>query len=165
MRRPRRCWPNHALLGRGGVLPWSLLAVGSVASLAANVAVAQPTVTGRLIAAWPSFALICSYELLMRHVRNTASRVPSMAEPQCRNPSHKIMTPLNGLNVPARQQPGRHDASIDLQRRAWQWATENRAADGSLPSGKAIAVHDGRHERWGRPSRQEPGFGRAACDC
>jgi Protein of unknown function (DUF2637) len=40
--------------GRGGVLPWALLAVGSVASLAANVAVAQPTATGRVIAAWPT---------------------------------------------------------------------------------------------------------------
>ena len=37
--------------GRGGVLPWALLAVGSVASLAANVAAAQPTFSGRLIAA------------------------------------------------------------------------------------------------------------------
>lgn len=43
---------------RGGVLPWALLVIGSVASLAANVAVAEPTVTGRAIAAWPSFALI-----------------------------------------------------------------------------------------------------------
>ncbi len=45
---------------RGGVLPWALLVIGSVASLAANVAVAEPTVTGRAIAAWPSFALIGS---------------------------------------------------------------------------------------------------------
>ena len=44
--------------GRGGILPWALLVVGSVASLAANVAVAEPTATGRVIAAWPSFALI-----------------------------------------------------------------------------------------------------------
>jgi hypothetical protein len=43
--------------GRGGVLPWALLVAGSVASLAANVAVAEPTVIGRVIAAWPSFAL------------------------------------------------------------------------------------------------------------
>src|SRR5215472_7639335 len=28
---------------RGGLLPWTLLAMGSVASLAANVAVAEPT--------------------------------------------------------------------------------------------------------------------------
>jgi hypothetical protein len=58
--------------GRGRVLPWMLLAVGSVASLAANVAVAEPTATGRVIAAWPSFALIAYYELLMRQVRRVA---------------------------------------------------------------------------------------------
>jgi hypothetical protein len=62
---------------RGGMLPWALLAVGSVASLAANVAVAEPTATGRVIAAWPSFALIASYELLMRQVR----RAPRPARP------------------------------------------------------------------------------------
>jgi hypothetical protein len=36
----------------GGVLPWALLAAGSAASLAANVAVAEPTAYGRVIAAW-----------------------------------------------------------------------------------------------------------------
>jgi len=58
---------------RGGILPWALLVVGSVASLAANVAVAEPTATGRVIAAWPSFALIAAYELLMRQVRRSAA--------------------------------------------------------------------------------------------
>src|SRR3984957_2231749 len=57
---------------RGGFLPWALLGIGGVAGLAANVAVAEPTVTGRVIAAWPSFALIGSYELLMRQVRRAA---------------------------------------------------------------------------------------------
>jgi hypothetical protein len=60
---------------RGGVLPWVLLVIGSAASLAANVAVAEPSMTGRVIAAWPSFALIGSYELLMRQVRRTAPGV------------------------------------------------------------------------------------------
>jgi hypothetical protein len=46
--------------GRGGILPWTLLAVGNATSLAANVAVAEPTATGRVIAAWPSFALIAA---------------------------------------------------------------------------------------------------------
>jgi hypothetical protein len=45
---------------------------GSVASLAANVAVAEPTATGRVIAAWPLFALIGSCELLMRQIRSAA---------------------------------------------------------------------------------------------
>src|SRR3989442_7514659 len=59
--------------GRGGVLPWALLIVGSAASLAANVAVAEPTASGRVMAAWPSLALIAAYELLMRQVRRNAT--------------------------------------------------------------------------------------------
>jgi hypothetical protein len=57
---------------RGGVLPWALLAVGNVAGLAANVAVAEPTAAGRVIATWPSLALISAYELLMRQVRRAS---------------------------------------------------------------------------------------------
>lgn len=41
-----------------------------------------------------------------------------------------------------------------LQREAWHWAVTNRSPDGSLPSGKAIADHFGRHERWGRLIKQ-----------
>src|SRR5215467_10961750 len=61
--------------GGGGFLPWALLVVGSMASLAANVAVAELTAAGRVIAAWPSFALIAAYEMLMRQVRHNANRV------------------------------------------------------------------------------------------
>ena len=56
-----------------GLLPWAPLVVGSAASLAANVAVAQPTAAGWAIAAWPSFALIGAYELPMRQVRRNAA--------------------------------------------------------------------------------------------
>jgi hypothetical protein len=42
----------------------------------------------------------------------------------------------------------------ELQMEAWQWARANRASDGSLPSGKAIARQYGRHERWGRLVKQ-----------
>lgn len=41
---------------RGEPLPWTLLVVGSLASLAANVEVAEPTTVGRLISAWPAQA-------------------------------------------------------------------------------------------------------------
>ena len=53
-------------------MPWALLVASSVASLAANMAVAEPSLIGRVIAAWPSFALIPSDELLMRQVRRAA---------------------------------------------------------------------------------------------
>src|SRR6185312_11164019 len=58
-------------------LPWALPVAGSTASLAANVAVAEPTATGRVIAAWPLFSLIAAYELLMRHVRRAAEEIAS----------------------------------------------------------------------------------------
>lgn len=64
---------------RSGLLPWTLLVIGSAASLAANVAVAEPSAVGRLIAAWPSCALIGSYELLMRQVRHAAARKTPLA--------------------------------------------------------------------------------------
>ncbi|MFB4278933.1 DUF2637 domain-containing protein [Nonomuraea sp. MTCD27] len=50
---------------RGGVLPWVLLIASSLASIGANVAVAEPTVNARVIAGWPSLALIGAYEMLM----------------------------------------------------------------------------------------------------
>src|SRR6266851_4361784 len=69
---------------RGGALPWALLVVGSVASLAANVALAEPTETGRVIAAWPTFALIAAYELLMRQVRHSATGSAGVRESSSR---------------------------------------------------------------------------------
>jgi hypothetical protein len=146
--------------GRGGLLPWALLVVGSVASLAANVAVAEPTATGRVIAAWPSFALIAAYELLMRQVRRnaTASRRPSLRKLGPRTsrreglvgyvprPRHRSSGPGPHGGASA----GRGSASGDLRRQAWQWALANRTDEGSLPSGREIALQYGRHERWGR---------------
>lgn len=61
---------------RGGAVPWALLAIGSVASLAANVVVAEPTAIGRVIGAWPSFALIGSYELSPRILSPLHDLVP-----------------------------------------------------------------------------------------
>ena len=49
-----------------------------------------------------------------------------------------------------RQESGASGVAQDLQRQAWEWALANRAKDGSLPSGREIARHYGRHERWGR---------------
>jgi hypothetical protein len=49
-----------------GFLPWVALLLGLGASLAANVAAADPTVVGRLVAAWPPVGLLLSYELLLQ---------------------------------------------------------------------------------------------------
>jgi Protein of unknown function (DUF2637) len=126
---------------RGAVLPWALLVAGSVASLAANVAVAEPTLIGRVIAAWPSFALTASWELLTRQVRNSA-------------PADDGQDPTTDLPVPdAAPRPRSVDGFApprELQRQAWRWALANRASDGTLPAGREIAHQYGRRERWGR---------------
>src|SRR5262245_29721214 len=54
-----------------GVLPWVALLLGLGASLAANVAAADPTVVGRLVAAWPPVGLLLSYELLLQQHNGT----------------------------------------------------------------------------------------------
>jgi Protein of unknown function (DUF2637) len=139
----------------GGALPWTLLVAGSIASLAANVAVAEPTLIGRVIAAWPSFALTASYELLTRQVRSTAQagtpgRQPQMARPESPAPAKSAAaTELRVVRSTGRGK-GNRNPGVDLQRRAWQWAVANRDPDGSLPSGSVIAAAHGRQERWGR---------------
>jgi uncharacterized protein DUF2637 len=142
--------------GRGGLLPWTLLAAGSVASLAANVAVAEPTATGRVIAAWPSFSLIAAYELLMRQVRRAAEA--STARPRrqsCRSAAPAAGTVAANSAAPSRSADRaltapRSAAGREVWLDAWRWAQDNRAGDGSLPSGGEIARQYGRHERWGR---------------
>jgi Protein of unknown function (DUF2637) len=138
---------------RGGLLPWFLLGVGSLASLAANVAVAEPSVVGRVIAAWPSFALIGAYELLMRQIREAAFAVQS---------GERVVADAiagDGLAAVPVAPADEHESTVEeasagargrpLQRRAWQWAQANRQ-DGRLPSGAQIARTFGRSARWGR---------------
>src|SRR5262249_50460061 len=149
----------------GGALPWALLVAGSVASLAANVAVAEPSRVGRLIAAWPSFALTASFELLTGQVRRTAAgtgargRWPRQSQPARAAAAGHGLAP--GLRVvgPSRAGRGNQPASGELQRQAWQWALANRHEDGGLPSGGAIAPAHGRQERGGRLG-QKAGPGR-----
>jgi hypothetical protein len=146
---------------RGGLLPWALLITGAAASLAANIAVAEPTMAGRVIAAWPSFALTASYELLMRQVRHTAdaaARPVPEAEPDPLREARPAAAPgppaESGQASPIRATAlgaaaGGTERRV-VQRRAWQWALANRRPDGSLPAGSQVARQFGRSERWGR---------------
>jgi len=155
---------------KGGLLPWTLLIIGSGASLAANVAVADPTAWSRIIHAWPSFALIGAYELLMREFRTSAQRVrtaPATDEqvPQSTSETKGQKTPtpcvpdastvtdlqvVQDRGTEATAEP----ALSPFQARAWQWALERQQETGGLPSGKEIAAHFGRKERWGRLVKQ-----------
>ncbi|MEU1881441.1 DUF2637 domain-containing protein [Streptosporangium sp. NPDC020072] len=113
---------------RGGAFAWTLLVVGSLAGLGVNIAVAEPGLTGRVIAAWPSVALIGSYELLMSQIRRVSwntGRQPS--EPQ-QEPEDEH--PREGVVVLHRE------------------ARENGWPDGTLPSERAIAERFEHSPRW-----------------
>ncbi|MFG1879350.1 DUF2637 domain-containing protein [Sphaerisporangium sp. NPDC049003] len=139
----------------GGLLAWSLLVVGSLASLGANVAVAEPSLIGRLIAAWPSLALIGSYELLMSQIRRSAGGRAEAQELAVISPD----PPADAEADPVELQEDQEEDTVSaeptgngrlLQREAWRWAQQNRQADGDLPSGVAIARVFARSPRWGR---------------
>jgi hypothetical protein len=125
---------------------------GQHGELAANVAVAEPTATARVIAAWPSFALISSNELLMRQIHATATLLSSDGRAVKSSSVPKASLALTGgtETVRAAKRPGPRHFESGLRRKAWEWAVSNRSQDGKLPSGKAIADQFGRHERWGR---------------
>jgi hypothetical protein len=141
---------------RGAALPWALLVAGSVASLAANVAVAEPTLIGRVIAAWPSFALTASFELLTGQVRRgaagTGAQDQRARQPQHPRPASAGRKPTGGLTLVSQHQRdgSGQRASSDLARQGWHWALANRDEHGALPSGQAIARAHSRKERWGR---------------
>lgn len=54
-----------------GWLAWTSITLGITASLAANIAAAEPTLIGRAVAAWPPVALLLAYELLMGQIQVT----------------------------------------------------------------------------------------------
>ncbi|GAA3757327.1 DUF2637 domain-containing protein [Salinactinospora qingdaonensis] len=189
---------NDARQGnRGGLLPWSLLILGSAASLAANVAVADPSLWSRVIHAWPSFALMGAYELLMRQFRATApgartayadnehtqpsARPDRLAEPEVTRAEQPTEAPEPGeeqqrpqlrmVDASSNDREENSDNTGDeprepaevvpqLQVEAWRWALTHRHEDGSLPSGKEIATHFARKDRWGRLVKQRGQQGR-----
>ena len=152
---------DSRLGGRGGLLPWALLIIGALASLGANIAVAEPTLIGRVIAAWPSFALTASYELLMRQVRRAAQPTSQGTEPVTGQPKPGTSS-SPASRKPSTRGSRRPLGRRDLRRQAWEWALANRDPDGALPSGKIIAGQFGRRERWGRLVKQAGAAGEFA---
>ncbi len=90
-----------------------------------DVAVAEPSLYGRLIAAWPSFALIGAYELLMRQIRHAATAGET-------DPARSLTWPQRAtgrLQAPAESgQADRPVRRVELQRTN-RTTTGNRAKE------------------------------------
>lgn len=79
-------------------LSYALLLLGCSASLTANILHAHPDIVARSIAAWPAVALIGSYELLMRQIRDAVPDQPVVPVPQ----SAPEPEPVPVVEAPAR---------------------------------------------------------------
>ena len=81
----------------GGRLAWCALLGGVGASLAANVAAAEPTATARVVAAWPALAFAVAFELLLQQ-----RRVP-VVEPAAEDPpaGDPVVGHPGGVDEPA----------------------------------------------------------------
>lgn len=70
---------------RAGVMTWTLLVLALAASLGANIASAEPTLVGRLIAAWPPLAMGLGIEVVSAQIRQKqvpADESRSVHDPQ-----------------------------------------------------------------------------------
>jgi hypothetical protein len=101
---------------RSGWLPWTVLTVGTLASISANIAVAPDNLVARAISGWPAIALLAAAKMLAHlfepaepvHTqppqpisRTTATQPPSDHPPA--NPETTGVQP---------EPPGRHHADI-----------------------------------------------------
>ncbi|MFI6324790.1 DUF2637 domain-containing protein [Nonomuraea sp. NPDC050556] len=130
---------------RGGLFPWFLLILGSVASVAANIAVAHPTAVGRIVAAWPAIALIGGLEMTFRQIRQSVS-----ARDGAPPPTTSESRPQPAADGPTRPVPPDQRRGRALQREAWEWALKHSRPDGSLPRSDELAQQFQRSARWAR---------------
>ncbi len=71
---------------RGGLSAWFALVLSLGVSLSANVASAEPTLAGRLWAAWPPLALLLAIELLMQQIKARGGHGVQPVHPGASNP-------------------------------------------------------------------------------
>jgi len=81
----------------GDRLAWCALLGGVGASLAANVAAAEPTATARVVAAWPALAFAVAFELLLQQRRVPVAE-PAGADPPAGDP---VVDNAGGVGEPA----------------------------------------------------------------
>jgi uncharacterized membrane protein YhaH (DUF805 family) len=86
---------------RSGWLAWLSLIAGVLASLAANIAAAEPTWTARLLSCWPPLAFAAAFELLLqqRAVVRTAEDSSAVAENSDVTPPLSLVRKSNGHGV------------------------------------------------------------------
>ncbi|MEV7230901.1 DUF2637 domain-containing protein [Polymorphospora sp. NPDC051019] len=78
-----------------GWVTWTALVAGGVASLGANILVAQDDLIARIIAGWPAVALIAAIKMLSRILEHA----PRHEAPTLRTPSIAASSPAKGADL------------------------------------------------------------------
>jgi len=84
----------------GGALPWAGLLLGIAATIAGNIASAEPNTVARLVAAWPPCAFALAYEFLLSLLRPPAAA--TVAEGVVHGPV-AVPAPVTAVPPPAWQ--------------------------------------------------------------
>jgi hypothetical protein len=109
---------------RAGWVPWFGLALGIVASLAANVAAARPELIAQIVAGWPPVALAVSIETLVVVLRGTSGRRPA---PREQRPPVVPARPASAAPAEAPRPPRRPSGDDDELARAHELVAAARA--------------------------------------
>ena len=84
----------------GGALPWAGLALGIAATIAGNIASAEPTTLARMVAAWPPIAFALSYEFLLTLLRPADPRPVAEPTPAAVRAERETPVPAPPVAVP-----------------------------------------------------------------
>ncbi|MGH3626340.1 MAG: DUF2637 domain-containing protein [Sciscionella sp.] len=155
-------WLQRRTGSAGDKLAWCLLVVSLAASLSANIASAQHSLAGHLIAAWPPLALGGSFELFLRMAR------------QPRTPVGRIYT---SQEVAALLELDAHERAIDAE--AESLASAGEPLETEPPANHQPPAEDTSElEDWaaqlvaagfghcsGCPGRHSPGARRLTVEC
>ena len=127
----------------GGWLPWWALLGGVGASLAANVAAAEPTATARVVAAWPALAFAVAFELLLQQRR------VAVAEPVDTQPVEPVVPvgPDRPTAGPVVDGPGEVPAAEPAAERAQQRVPSPAAGEPNVSGPGAAVGRGGLEER------------------
>jgi hypothetical protein len=125
---------------KSGWLPWAALTIGTVASLAANIATADTGTVSRVIAGWPAVALLIAVKLLsgiLEH-RPAAGALPEgPAAAQAIRPARVGASPARGRSTAS--QPGSGIVPGDALKQAARVVRDELQRDGRPLTRDALA--------------------------
>jgi hypothetical protein len=133
--------------GRRAYYPWLLVLTFSTISVTFNVVHAAPTVVARFVAAIPPAALVLSFELLMRQLRQQVEPTPAQSrgriDPQL---TASVAVAEAQLNTEHLARPARRQGLLDKAQRI----REDQERHGTRLTGKTLAAHLGISDGYAR---------------